>query len=839
MVEERNEGRTATVIRSDKGKVLLPESGMLRNTYTWAVGRRLRGGGARFWLILAVVLFCCAVCGGQETASGGEPGPAESLNNVAERVSSAPVGRSLYEIAYELSRSEQLGTAELEQAITLLEATAELDDRANYVLDDMIRLVALDGEGRYSKLMRQLLLAYVDDRADLDVVRSAVGYLMSGMSLREEREQLLGELFGSLGPKNKVVGSELATELGLLLAEKADSASAVNYFILAYNNNNYNRLAFGKLVELIGEQLTPAIHLEHLRLILRRNPLDIEAALVFAGQCEQYELYETAVEAYKYCADLFRHLYPAEQLPAAIYLPWAMSSYNTERQLHNCLRIASEVGREGRFDILLGTIAAKATLKMGETEQGNAILKLAESQALALVGDGTELGPDKQAGTVNSEQMAWFYCFGVEDANRAVLWANKAYSSEPNSAVAAGLLAYAVVLNGQTDWPKILIDKYKRTQISELALAQIQLAQGQKDSAFATLKSAISKDPGTLAAESARELMTEQGGQYIPAVDADVALGGLKSQFAERIAPRFTVPGRMVEVGLKLHGSRFSYGSEFEGRVSIKNNSSEPVFISDDAMLAGEVRIDAAVSGDIEAQIPNLVSIKVSPSFALEPGDSYFVPVRLETGRLREVLVGHPQASLAIEFTVFVDPVVGEDGEVRNRIADIEPGRATVERVGVKLTRRYLQNRLDSLKQGRQSQKVKTGVLFAGLLKEQELTAGQEAGYELMYADWMGEVLRSALARNLADDDWVVRAQTMASMAGMPLDYELTRAASRVLNEGGWAERLIAVYVLAKSGDGNFQKVLEWTAKTDSSEYVRRMAGALGGAAQTKPSAGQ
>jgi hypothetical protein len=49
------------------------------------------------------------------------------------------------------------------------------------------------------------------------------------------------------------------------------------------------------------------------------------------------------------------------------------------------------------------------------------------------------------------------------------------------------------------------------------------------------------------------------------------------------------------------------------------------------------------------------------------------------------------------------------------------------------------------------------------------------------------------------------------------------------LNNTDWPVRMMAIYLLAKSSDGRFDRVLDWAAKNDSNELVRSMAIALGG----------
>ncbi len=773
---------------------------------------------SRSFLVFSM-LFCCSLSAwAQPDVSGLDSG----------RLFSPSVGERFYEVAYELANSPNINSAQAEQAIIFLTAAMNLDSRANYVYPVMLRLACQHPERDYSQLVHHLLENYVNDKADLEPVREAVYYLLEQLDSREQREKLLEDMLENLGGKSAALDSELATLLGLLMVEKTDDPNAVNAFWFAYNKNKYNKPAFAKLAELAGDQLGPAMYLEHLRLTLGENPLDIETAVTFAQYAERLQLYETAADAYEYCADLFKFLHPLQPLPASIYLPWSISSYNTQRNQHRCLKIAEKLRQSGRFDILLEAIAGKAAAKIGNQQQAAGILKAAEDKALELV--------DYELRTTNYEQLAWFYCFASPDADKALQWANKAYSIEPNSPTAAAILAYSLVMNQQTEWARTLIDNYEHNQIADLTLAQVQLAQGQRDSAIETLKSAIARDPGALEAERAKEILVQQGAEYIPPIDPDIVLTALKDSFGEAVVPTFVSPEKIISVRLNVRGSKFSYGSEFGGTIAITNNSSEPLIISDDGLFAGNIRIDAGISGDLTKKIPNLISVKIRPALPVEPGRSLFIPLRLLTGELKQILLTYPQASLDIEFTAYLDPVITDEprlsegrdeGRIANRLTWIKPARVLVKRPGVELTGKYLRNRFNSLSAGQQGQKTKTAQLFIGLLMEQHAMANREPLYKFMYADWMPDMLKSALVHNLDDDDWVVKVDTMAGMLSLPLDYELISGAAKNLNDTHWPARMMAIYLLAKNQNSNFAKVLDWTARYDSSKLVRDMAIAL------------
>ena len=769
------------------------------------------------FLVFSILFFCSLSAWAQDPLDW-DP----ALREPSEQLFSSSVGQRFYEIAYELANSEDIRGPEAEQAIIFLTATMNLDSRANYIHPVLIKLAGQRPNRDYSEMVYNSLTNYLDESADFEPAREAVRYLLERLNSREQREQLLEDLLRNLGGKNACLDAELATLLGLLLVEKTDDPNAVNAFWFAYSENKYNKLAFAKLAELVPEQLTPAIYLEHLRLALGENPLDLETALTFAQYAEQLQLYQTVADTYEYSAGLFSYLYPSQQLPPYIYLPWMLSSYNTQRNQHRCLQIASQFRQSGRFDLFVEAIAGKAAAKIGDTEQANQIFQAAEEKI------------NNQLPITNYQSIAWFYCFASPDANKALDWANKAYKAykdEPNSATAAAILAYSLVMNEQIEWAKLLIDNYdEHNQIADLTLAQIQLAKGQRDLAIETLKSAITADPGSLEAERAKEILARHGGEYIPPIDPDIILAALRSSFGQAIVPTFISPEKIISVQLNVRGSEFSYGSKFGGTVAIKNNSSEPLVVSDNGLFTGNIRIDANLTGDLNRKLPNLVSIKIRPASPIEPGSSIFIPLRLLTAELRQMLLTHPQASVEIEFTLYLDPVTDDQGRMTNSIRDLKPAKLIVKRPGIKLTGRFLRNRLSSLTKGRHGQKIKTAQLFTGLLLEQHAMANREPLYKFMYADWMPALLKSALLHNLTYDvdDWVTKVHIMADMTSLPLDYEMINTLSENLNDTHWPVRLMAVYLLAKNKNSSFAKVLDWTAKYDSSKLVRDMAIALG-----------
>lgn len=760
---------------------------------------------------------------------------------------SPSVAERLHDIAYEMAKPDTANSAEIEQAIVLLKAAMELDSGAAYVVPTLLELASRGSDLDHSTLVRGLLVTYLNEGADLEVAGKAVRYLLEKVDSREERERVLSELLMVLGPKNQVFSSELLTSLGLLMAEKPDNEAARFYLTQAYKANRHNKLAFWKFAELFPDRVRAENYLGHFRLAMSEDPSSIEAALGMGRHAEQAGLYDIAASAYQYCADLFKCLYPSAPLPAKIYIPWAISCYNTDDHLPKCMEILNLVRQDGRFNILLEALAGKAAAKLGDGERATEIFQNAEAQAQQLLLQGpvsNKAGPaagGDQPQQVTAGQFAWFYCFALPNAEKALDWANRAHALEPNSPSAASILAYALTMNDQATWAKPLIEKIEPSQISELVQAQIQIAEDKKDLAKQTLKSAIARDPGSLAAERAKVILGEQGGEYIPPADPDVVRSMLEQAFGESFTPVFIPLEQMLSVQFNMRGNKFPYGSEFGAVVAVMNDSSETFVVSDDGLFRGNIRVDADVSGDLSIKIPKLVSMKVHNNYFIEPGQSILIPVKLVTGKLRRLLLTYPQASLDIEFTLHIDPVISAGGQVSNRLVMIKPTKLLVRRPRIELNSKYLRNRFNLISKGQQGQKIKTAQLFVGLLMEQYAMSNHEPPYKFMYADWMPTMFRNALVhesgllRNPNKAEWAVKVHTMAEMLFLPLDIELVSAVADNLDDSNWPVRMIAMYLLAKTQAGKFDKVLESAATYDPDARVREMAVALGAVGAKTP----
>ncbi|HSW00515.1 MAG TPA: hypothetical protein VLI39_10105 [Sedimentisphaerales bacterium] len=791
-------------------------------------------------VFLAMALFAAPIWPqGPAVKSPAGPAATGPLKTSVSPVASSVAGRFI-EIARELVQSKTITGPQADQAILLLTAARSLDGTATGIEPLMLRAAIRNEQRDYTDHILLCLQSYVGPSADRVLIMEAVQRLVSRLSSVDQRKEMLETLVKGIGNRNPAIDSELAILLGQLMLEKGDKEAAKFYMLQAYTNNKYNRTAFAKLAELAPNDIGPAIYLEHLRLIVQENPLDINAAVAFSQYAERLGLYDLASQSYLYCAQLFQYLYPSEPLPPHIYLPWAIACYNSRQNQQVCIQIAQTIRNGGQFDLFLEAIAGKAAIKAGDHAKAKEIFTQAEQRASqVLKTTPAQLKPNQQSEgfpsvKLNAKQIAWYYCFARKDPAQAVAWANQAYSTEPNSPSAGGLLAYALTMNSDMKSAKAFLAAFERTQIADIAQARVQVAEGDRVGAVKTLRTAVAKDAGSLAAETARDLLRELGSEYVSPVDTTAITTYLTQSLGQTVTPRFFAPDKMLDIQFIVLGKDYSYGADLDGLITITNKGADPLVISPEGLFRGGIQIAAQISGSLAREIPNLFSQTIRMELIVASGKSITHTVRLSTGELRRLLASHPQASLDIQFTLYLDPASQAGGPVTNRLIDLKPVTVAIKRPAAEITAEDVRGRFNLISSGQQGQKIQTARLFTGLLREQQIMAEEgRTLYPYRYKPWLTELLRSSLTSvsglllSPNADDWIVKVHTMADLLSVPLDAELATAAAKNLNHDQWPVRLMAVYLLANNHGDNFRPVLDWIAKQDASELVRSLAASL------------
>lgn len=730
--------------------------------------------------------------------------------------------------ATEIYEKDPLDDSRTEQAMIFLEAAAALDMAPDEIPEKVLRIGSgsYGGSADYSNKILWALDKYLDSGSDMEVVLGALRSLLDRVNSRMDREVLLDRLFRTYYLENAAFGSELATQMGLLAIEKADTQSALNHMTNASQLNPYNQMAFSKLWEIGKEQgvsLLASTRIIKARMALEANPYDLGASVRYADLLLEHQVYQSASKAYAYAAQVYEFLYPERSLPDDVVQNWLLSCYHAERMQTKCLGLTETYRTPERFNLVLEAVAGKTLIKLGRLEEAKQLLESAaqKAEAIMVADDQTEL--------VYPEYLAWFYSFVLDQPEKALAWSNQALVADPNRQGVGAMFAYTLVMSGQSDLAEQYVEPVKSDDpIAAVSWAMILLSRDQKQQALDALREAIAIRPESFVAEKAIEILKSQGSDYIPPDSLETIQTDIEARYGGRVVPLFVSPSDRCSVKLLFNGSDFLYGSDFPARLVIENTSDETLVISDYGFLKGYLHIDAVLEGHLNLRIPNLLSLRFRPSQNILPGKYLTVPLELNSGRLSRILMTYPQADLRIHFTVYLDPVSTETGSIRNQMKGLKPVQAHIRRRGVVMTRDFLLQRLDVLSKGQRGQKYRASSLFTGLLAEQIAVniSGADSGFVRVEK----ELLTGAIRKMLSDNDWKIRVHTLSALLSLsiPLD-DVIQEVSDNLNHEKWPIRLTALVLLTQAQPTTFSKVLDWTAEHDPYALNRRMALALGG----------
>lgn len=780
------------------------------------IGRRTetcpgRGG----WLLL--LLLCTA-----GLSPAAEDSAADSLYSPAAAAVLSEVGMDAYAL-------DPYSSQTVEVTMTFLAASLILDEQIGTSWENLLKVSAsgMTNPNDYTIKVRDALRQYVNERANLAVVNQAVAYLLARQNTRLDREVLLGKLINIYKDRNSAFASELYTQMGLLEIERADFSAAFAHLNVAYGLDPYNAMAFSKLVE-INVMTGTSIPIVHFVLQLRRalevNPLDLRIAKAYADILRQVQLHETAQKAYQYCADLYTYLYPGRPLPMEILQPWSLCAFQTERTLNQCLVLADQAAAEGRPDLSLQSIAGLAAIQMGQTEQGRRRLEAAAqrvAEQIKQTGGSSEVLP---------EQLCWFYNFVLPEPEQALAWGHEAIAARPQSVEARALFAYALAKSGQMDLAREYTQDAPETDAVVLFTKAVILLGEQKTSeALPELKKIVALGPETVIGWRAAQVLKENGSDYLSPIASSEILNYLKTEFGGELIGTLMPMSEMIKAKLSMSGSDYMYGSDLQASAIIENTGTRNLIISETSLFRGVIRIDAQVRGDIRKSFPALIEAEIRPGRMIRPGQHVALPVNLMQGPLRTLLRTHPQASLEIDLTLQLDPPQEGEGGIEFDGLRLAPVRQTIRRRGVELTRDFLMQRLDGVARGKEGQKYRSAELFTGLLAEQYAARQQKVEYRYVRAE--PELLLDAVRRLLADQDWLIRLQTLATFTdvALPMEHSLISTLSENLSHDRWPVRMMALYVLSQKESNNFESVLNWTARYDPYPLNRQMAVALGG----------
>ena len=188
-----------------------------------------------------------------------------------------------------------------------------------------------------------------------------------------------------------------------------------------------------------------------------------------------------------------------------------MEIHHSKHHQRTCLEILNAARGAGIFDIRLESIVGKAALNMSDKALGERILASAGRAAEDRSKSSTPISFN-----ASDLQVAWFYSFVSLDSTKALAWANRAYSDDPNSADAKAILSYAMAVGSVSkEEGKLRLETARGlltdgqeplcqvNQIAAVAMALVELRAANSKAADKFLHQAVEMDANSFAAERA------------------------------------------------------------------------------------------------------------------------------------------------------------------------------------------------------------------------------------------------------------------------------------------------------------------------------------------------
>ena len=123
-----------------------------------------------------------------------------------EDVFSPTTAESFLNAAIDLYSAPDATVAQARQAMVFIDAISVLEPSRSYVLPEAVKLAWKFPQIDFSETIHKLLIKYSDEKADLEIARLAVQYVVDRLNYRENREKYYADMLKIVGTRNKTLG---------------------------------------------------------------------------------------------------------------------------------------------------------------------------------------------------------------------------------------------------------------------------------------------------------------------------------------------------------------------------------------------------------------------------------------------------------------------------------------------------------------------------------------------------------------------------------------------------------------------------------------------------------
>lgn len=426
--------------------------------------------------------------------------------------------------------------------------------------------------------------------------------------------------------------------------------------------------------------------------------------------------------------------------------------------------------------------------------------------------------PSRKPSPDEAAETAWFYCYHQPDKDRALAMAKLAMDEPQPSSLARLAYGYALRLNGKTDEARRMLEPMAGSdQMAALALAEIQIEQGQKSQAMTTLHKAATVQYSGVAYKLVCELLDKYGESAAQRPLHSKVVDAL-DKFHRDVFDYYDRPEDFLKFSMRFDAAELPTVGPIVVVFRLENVGPFPITLGEGYMTKPLVAVSARIGGKDGTPYDNYVQVLLNQTPVLMPGDAIEEPVTTDVGPMHEQLLQSVTQPTEIELTAMLDPIY-QDGKLQAGLGTIKAGPIMTIRPAIDVNPAAIAALLDRTNSTDAAARIQAAEEVGAMLAAAEFGASQSKLKNLPV-----DALSTTLATLLADHDWRVRARAVVAAGWSHLDDRLTNAAAQsVRDPDSPVVKMLAVRLFAQQHGKKFLPVLEQLAKGDPSRCVRLM----------------
>lgn len=673
------------------------------------------------------------------------------------------------------------------------------------------------------------------------------------------------------------VRSHAALQAGYLHAERSQSKQALAMYDEALRLNPVSPEALAAKYGATTDTATTSERVGLLLRMLQSNPALADRAAELARELADAGLGRSSLEWYSHAVKVWNRQRVAP--PHAFAIEYAAQLLLVDRQedadmlaqqmltvdasdvdalLLRLLTLRAAGDKDGlavAMETTLGVLRGRVlTTRQLNTPAATQPIEPHKGDLPDLTGDLAEAskpeeGVRRRALVATLADLAWFQVYfenAPQEADKTT--ALIAVLAGDESPLVARLTGWSLLAQGRTQEAAVKLGAAaERDPLAAMGLARLQLAdEKSKTEGMTTARKVLADAASGLTGAIVWDGLRDHGVKRMATNGADLIIAQLDA-FPKAWLNVVDAPEQFYSVRGEPVRPSYGFGEPMTGRVVISNNSPYDITVGPYGLLKPDLWFDAQLRGMMQDQLAGVTYDRITQVSVLRPRQSISMVVRIDDGKLGQILRANPAPSVQVFVSTITNPTsVGDKGGVGPGAAGL---KAPVQRIFARSpfpinSEQARVQLLNSIKDGAPADKFNAIELAATLVRaatERDAAAAANpsanVGPEVAAAmekdkratgQLFGAVLQARGDATPAVATWAKHMAVLMQPTAAAEDAG-ARAVPVLLNSDHWAAKLVGLADLdgLPTDPASRKASLEAVVKSEPDPIVKRYAEAL------------